>query len=657
MLPQELSTQLSRDLRKVVSTWQQSENIIYTKLSINPGDMPNSNLKSNPPSVPIPTNNVGSRNVPTGSNAGGLNGVLNSGLNSGLNGKQTGSLAGSDQAGSLAGPNSNQNSKLNSVLRTDAAAASNLVNDENELNPSVGKLDKRQQAFLDELNHQPDALSNHEYQMHDLDAHHLNHPDLTNHDVDQHAIEVDQHFNVESTHLESTADHQTDHQTDAISSIHLTNSNQNKVSAFNRSLFPAGKVQQRPASGRLDSNKFLDGRLNERVNERGNERVDERLNERVGEKLIGKQTEHKPVNRPPKGKQSNDKPNRSDGRSMSGNSLGNKLSSAKLSSQNFKSSSNNSRSNRLSSGKQSKGSSRSFGSRTPNKTNFNTNYDSPSRSPSNQLPTKHASSFRQSTNQTNSLNRNQTNFAQSNVIKLAKQPESNLKQSNLNQRNGNHINGNHPNGQPHINYEVFQNDAQPTTNKPTSKPSETANTFPDSDTFPDNDYLGDTADQYDRLSETVIYAGPVNRFVSDNLNSLNSPNTAAEHAGQPSDGQTAAHGEQPPSMMWTRLRLTRPSTENLMTIRPAEIPLFSSPIAIGHSLQNVLPSICDHVEIHNPSLILSLLDTDRHQAASFISQTAFIPMLSFSGEYQISPTSTHVSVRYTMCVPHSFLSL
>lgn len=103
--------------------------------------------------------------------------------------------------------------------------------------------------------------------------------------------------------------------------------------------------------------------------------------------------------------------------------------------------------------------------------------------------------------------------------------------------------------------------------------------------------------------------------------------------------------QSPPSMMWTRLRLTKAnSAHNSLTIRPADIPLFSSPLPVSHALGNVLPLICDHIEIHNPSLILSLLDTERFRAASFISQAAFIPMLSYTGEYQTSPTSTHVSI-------------
>lgn len=616
MLPQELSTQLSRDLRKVVSTWQLSENIIYTKLSGNPGD----GQTNGPRGKPFAPSNVVSKNGLNGLNAGGLS----NSLNGGLSGNPTGSLIGPQL-------NSNQNSKLNGALKVDATATNhvnnedrvnhvnhmngesrinqvNHVNGENGVNH--GKPDKHQSAFSDDLNdhHQPDQFSNRHEEEHGFDPH---------------AADLDHHFNAESPHHELEGINHLE--TDSLPTDHPAYSN-NKVSvnSLNRSLFPTIKAQQRPPNVRLSDSKLLDARLEGRP--------DGRLEDRLNGKSENKQSSGRSSNgKPPKGKQSNDKLlNRSDGRPPSGNSLGNKLSGFKLSSQNFKSSpSNSSKSSRLSSGKQSKSSSRSFGSRTANK-NFNTNYDS-SRSPANQLAGgKHASSFR--ANQTQSANRNQTNFAQSNVIRLAKQAETNVN---------------------NINYEVFQNDAQPT-----SKPNETANAFPDS--FPDSDYLGDTADQFaydgDRLSETLIYASPVNRFASAAVE-----HNADHHGGQTSEsdaqtlhtngqanGQTNGepNGNQqqpPPSMMWTRLRLTRPNAENLMTIRPAEIPLFSSPIAIGHSLQNVLPTICDHVEIHNPSLILSLLDTDRHQAASFISQTAFIPMLSFSREYQISPTSTHVS--------------
>ena len=627
MLPQELSTQLSRDLRKVVSSWQQSENIIYTKLTANPDVQANSKSK-----LPANGGSLMLNGLNGGNSAGSSNNILsnlNSNLNTNLNSNQNNHLNSNN------GLNNNQNSKLNSISKVDTIDVHH-VDDENEVS---GKLDKRQQAFLDDLNdhHQLNPFGNHDDQL----------PDL-NHAVNQHAFDVDKHFNTESTqdmHIESTdhaldraLDHASGHSLDHLAtetepSNQPVYSNPNKVSEFNRSVLLSGRVQQRPSSARSDS------KLNSRLNGRLDGKLNNKLNDRLNEKFDGKQIEYKSSNEKPlkfKDRKSNDRlPNRSDGRPISGNSLGNKLLSAKLSSPNFKSSpSNSSRSNRLSSGKQSKSTSRPFSSRMPNK-NFNTNYDSSHpRSPSNQLPPgKHASafpaasfasSFALSTNRTGKP-ANRTNFAQSNVIKLSKQPENNLN---------------------HINYEVFQNDAQPTS-KPTSKPTnklantpsksngkrnETANSLPTSlpsslvDMDTDSDYLGDTADQYDRLSETVIYAGPVNRFVSDN------------QTGLPSDDQ-----QPPPSMMWTKLRLTRPNAENLMTIRPAEIPLFSSPIAIGHSLQNVLPTICDHVEIHNPSLILSLLDADRYQAASFISQTAFIPMLSFSGEYQTNPSSTHVS--------------
>lgn len=193
------------------------------------------------------------------------------------------------------------------------------------------------------------------------------------------------------------------------------------------------------------------------------------------------------------------------------------------------------------------------------------------------------------------LSRNQTANAQSNVIKLGKQPENQ-------------------------NYDVVQNDAQQFNETNSYVHNENSDLLLSDDQPSLTSSLTSNHDQTSDKSSSPT---------SNKINAINS--------------ELLENSQLPPSMMWTRLRLAKTNAQNTMTIRPADIPLFSSPLPIGSALANILPTICDHVEIHNPSLILSLLDGERHRAASLVSQAAFIPMLSYTREYQVNPTSTYVS--------------
>lgn len=300
------------------------------------------------------------------------------------------------------------------------------------------------------------------------------------------------------------------------------------------------------------------------------------------------------------------------------NKLANKQSSSKLSNPKHSSpfqskstiSSNKLSINKLSTNNFNSLSSNSFGSKSMNlipTKNLNTDsvrplnlnkHQNSIRSSTDQTQTKHYS-FRQinQTIESTGSRRNQTN-AQSNVIKISKQ-------------------------QNNLNYEVIQNDAQQ---------------FNETNS---NDYNDHSIDTMNSNHKNAQYKKTAQQILSD-LNS-DSNNDINSLINKQTNSKLLENNQPQPPMMWTRLRLAKTDLHDSMSIRPAEIPLFSSPLAIGNSLQNVLPTICDHVEIHNPSLILSLLDTERYQAATFISQTAFIPMLSFTREYQINPTSTHVS--------------
>ena len=187
------------------------------------------------------------------------------------------------------------------------------------------------------------------------------------------------------------------------------------------------------------------------------------------------------------------------------------------------------------------------------------------------------------------------------------------------------------------NYEVLQNDAQ------FAHFNET-NSFINSDITSNlnSDFNSDYSISDSHLTSHLNSDYSISDVDRNDLNAHNSLNNNNSSANASLKNGELLENQQPP-MVWTRLRLAKTNTPNSMAIRPADIPLFSSPLAIGNSLANILPSICDQVEIYNPSLILSLLDTERHQAAAFISQAAFIPMLSYTKEYQINPTSMHVS--------------
>ena len=74
----------------------------------------------------------------------------------------------------------------------------------------------------------------------------------------------------------------------------------------------------------------------------------------------------------------------------------------------------------------------------------------------------------------------------------------------------------------------------------------------------------------------------------------------------------------------------------------SDISLFVSPMPITNDSQRIVSSICDALEVHNPSLLLSLVDQSRNFYASMIADSVSLPMLSFTQQYR-HETSLEVS--------------
>lgn len=69
-------------------------------------------------------------------------------------------------------------------------------------------------------------------------------------------------------------------------------------------------------------------------------------------------------------------------------------------------------------------------------------------------------------------------------------------------------------------------------------------------------------------------------------------------------------------------------------VEARNVALSISSVSIGNDTSSVLPLLCDAIEIHNPSLVLSLL----HEQTSFLVKTAAmtssVPLLTWSGGYR-----------------------
>lgn len=80
-------------------------------------------------------------------------------------------------------------------------------------------------------------------------------------------------------------------------------------------------------------------------------------------------------------------------------------------------------------------------------------------------------------------------------------------------------------------------------------------------------------------------------------------------------------------------------------VEARNVALSISSVSIGNDTSSVLPLLCDAIEIHNPSLILSLL----HEQTSFLVKTAAmtssVPLLTWSRGYR-QPSIYHHPVIY-----------
>ena len=75
-------------------------------------------------------------------------------------------------------------------------------------------------------------------------------------------------------------------------------------------------------------------------------------------------------------------------------------------------------------------------------------------------------------------------------------------------------------------------------------------------------------------------------------------------------------------------------------VEARNVALSISSVSIGNDTSSVLPLLCDAIEIHNPSLILSFLDPQTSFLVKTAAKTAAIPLLTWSGGYH-QPTTRH----------------
>uniref|UniRef100_T1KUV2 Uncharacterized protein n=1 Tax=Tetranychus urticae TaxID=32264 RepID=T1KUV2_TETUR len=71
-------------------------------------------------------------------------------------------------------------------------------------------------------------------------------------------------------------------------------------------------------------------------------------------------------------------------------------------------------------------------------------------------------------------------------------------------------------------------------------------------------------------------------------------------------------------------------------LSPDDTSLILSPIPAGNDTQRLLESMCQSFEIHNPSLILTLLEPRRTYYLKMIAKKVDVPILSLSSEYRES---------------------
>lgn len=79
-------------------------------------------------------------------------------------------------------------------------------------------------------------------------------------------------------------------------------------------------------------------------------------------------------------------------------------------------------------------------------------------------------------------------------------------------------------------------------------------------------------------------------------------------------------------------------------VEAQNVALSISSVSIGNDTSAALPLLCDAIEIHNPSLILSFLDPQPSFLVRTAAKTSSIPLLTWSRSYR-QPTSHHHQVQ------------
>ncbi|XP_054162601.1 glutamate receptor ionotropic, NMDA 3A-like [Oppia nitens] len=76
------------------------------------------------------------------------------------------------------------------------------------------------------------------------------------------------------------------------------------------------------------------------------------------------------------------------------------------------------------------------------------------------------------------------------------------------------------------------------------------------------------------------------------------------------------------------------TSNNMPAISVSDISMFVSPIAVTNDSQRIMSSLCEALEVHNPSVILSLVSEPRSFYADIIAETTSLPFLSLTQQYR-----------------------
>lgn len=84
-----------------------------------------------------------------------------------------------------------------------------------------------------------------------------------------------------------------------------------------------------------------------------------------------------------------------------------------------------------------------------------------------------------------------------------------------------------------------------------------------------------------------------------------------------------------------------------------------NPISVGNDTQRLLDATCDALEINNPSLILSLLESRRNYYLKMVANKVDVPILSLTSDYRESFQSreTKVSLPLIYCSNQSLIHI